>query len=107
MNDFSKKNFLFDKPFSRNHHLASKELMKKDILISSFVLVVCSVGMAQKQDSVAVKSLVEKGSQGDILLGNENKKNQLSGAPQILNITDSSQKKDIHSKKKKQKHKKL
>ena len=70
------------------------------------VLIVCSTAIAQKQDSVAVKSLVEKGSQGDILLGNENKKGQLSAAPQMLNITDSSQKKNIHSKKKKVKSKK-
>lgn len=62
--------------------------------------------MAQKQDSIPARSLAEKGSQGDVLLGNEHKKAQLSTAPQMLSAADSSQKKDIHSKKKRNRHKK-
>jgi len=77
-----------------------KEGMKKNIFISSFVLLISCYGMAQRQDSVPVRSLAEKGSQGDILLGKEAKRDQLSAPPQMLNAADSSQKKDIQSKNK-------
>jgi len=50
-----------------------------------------------------VRPLVEKGSQGDVLLGNENRKARLSAVPQMLNAVDPSQEKAIHSKKKKSK----
>jgi hypothetical protein len=80
--------------------------MKKNIFIFSFVLLTSCYGMAQKQDSVPVRSLAEKGGQGDILLAKETKKHQLSASPQMLNAADSSQNKDIHSKKKKQSTKK-
>jgi len=80
--------------------------MKKNILISSFVLLISGGSIAQKQDSIPGKSLSEKGAQGDILLGKEAKKNQLLDTPQRLQVPDSSQKKDIHSKKKRPRHKK-
>ena len=63
--------------------------------------------MAQKQDSIPGKSLAEKGAQGDILLGKEVKKNQLLDTPPRLQVPDSSQKNDIHSKKKKSKYRKI
>ncbi len=62
--------------------------------------------MAQKKDSIPVRSLVEKGSYGDVILGNQNKKARLSATPQMLNAADISQKKDIQVKKKENKHKK-
>ncbi len=63
--------------------------------------------MAQKQDLIPARSLVEKGAQGDIILGKESKKSQLSFTPQILEAADSSSKKEVHSKKTKNKHKKI
>lgn len=60
--------------------------------------------MAQKEDSIPAKPLIEKGAQGDILIGKENQKSQLSAAPQMLN-TNAACKKDVGAKKKKAKHK--
>ena len=79
--------------------------MKKNIFIFSFILLVSCNIMAQKQDSVPARSLAEKGAQGDIILGKENKKSQLSAAPQLLQVGDSSGKKEIHTKKAKNKNK--
>ena len=62
--------------------------------------------MAQKQDLIPARPLVEKGEQGDIILGKEREKSQLSFTPQILEAADSSSKKEVHSKKTKNKHKK-
>ena len=59
--------------------------------------------MAQKQDSIPARLLAEKGAQGDIILGKENKKGQLSATPQILQVEDSSRKKEVPSKKAKNK----
>jgi hypothetical protein len=81
--------------------------MKRSILIFSFVLLASCGAMAQKQDSVPVKSLAEKGAQSDILFGNQAKKKQLLDTPQKLQMPDSSQTKDIQSKKKKPKHRKI
>jgi hypothetical protein len=61
--------------------------------------------MAQKQDSVPARSLAEKGAQGDIILGKENKKGQLSATSQILKVEDPSRKKEVPSKKAKNKKK--
>jgi len=58
--------------------------MKKNIFIFSFILLVSCNIMAQKQDSVPARSLAEKGAQGDIILGKENKKSQLLNPPQLL-----------------------
>ena len=73
----------------------------KNVHIFSFVLLISCDCVAQRQDSVPVRPLVEKGGQGDILLGKETKKAQLSAGPQILSAADSTQKKEIRSKKKK------
>ena len=80
--------------------------MKRNIFIFSFFLLVSCRIIAQKQDSIPVRPLVEKGAQGDVLVGNENKKARLSAVPQMLNAIDSSQK-DIHSQKKKSKQKNI
>jgi len=81
--------------------LVVKNWMKKNILIASFVFLVSFDSMAQKQDSASAKSLIEKGTLGDIILGKENKKSQLSATPPMLKASDSSQKKDSQPKKKK------
>ncbi len=63
--------------------------------------------MAQKQDPVPARPLAEKGAQGDIILGKENKKSQLLDPSQILQVGDSSRKEEVHSKKAKNKNKKI
>ena len=45
--------------------------------------------MAQAKDSAPAKKVVEKGAQGDITLGKQNKKNQLNASPQQLQQKDS------------------
>jgi hypothetical protein len=49
-----------------------------------------SLAVAQKNDSVPVKPLIEKGSQGDLILGKEIKIKQLTVPPQSVGATDSS-----------------
>ena len=61
--------------------------------------------MAQK-DSITIRSLIEKGAGGDILLGKETQRTQLLGTPQRLQMPDSAREKKIQLKKKKAKHKK-
>jgi hypothetical protein len=60
--------------------------------------------MAQKQDSVPARSLAEKGAQGDIILEKKTKKVNFD-PPQILQVGDSSGKREVHSKKAKNKTK--
>ena len=75
--------------------------MKKDILIFSFVLLINCDMMGQKQYSVPARSLAEKGALGDIHLGNETRKDKLLDTPQRLQAADTSPRKDMHSKKRK------
>lgn len=70
--------------------------MKRTIFIFSLGLLVTCNSMAQKQGSVPARSLTEKGAQGDIVLGQENKKRQLLAKPVMLISADSSQKKKTH-----------
>jgi hypothetical protein len=72
--------------------------MKKNIFIFSFVSLASCAAMAQKQDSVPVRSLAEKAAKGDVILGQENKKKQLSATSSMLNAIDSIQSKESHSK---------
>ena len=81
--------------------------MKKDILIFSFAFLINCDMIAQKQDSIPARSLAEKGAQGDIHLSNEIRKDKLLDAPQRLPVADSSPRTDIHSKKKKNKSRKI
>jgi len=76
--------------------------MKKNSFIFSFVLLISCDMMAQKQDFIPARSLVEKGALGDIILGKKRKKSQLSFTPQILEAADSSSKNEVHSKKDKE-----
>jgi len=55
--------------------------------------------MAQK-DSIPIRSLVEKGAGGDILLGKETQRAQLIGTPQRLQMPGSAREKEIRLKKK-------
>ena len=71
--------------------------MKRNIFIFSVVLLIsCDI---QAQKSTPARLLAEKGTQGDIILGKENKKGQLSATPQILQPGDPLRKKEAHSKK--------
>ncbi len=45
--------------------------------------------MGQSKDSLPAKPLIEKGATGDLIIGKENKKKQLSKSPQFLQQTDS------------------
>jgi hypothetical protein len=48
--------------------------------------------IAQAKDSVPVKKVAEKGAQGDIILGKQDKKTKLNNPPQKLEHQDSLQK---------------
>jgi hypothetical protein len=93
----TRKNFFSEQPFPCLRHLKVK--MKKNIFIFSVVSLVSCAAMAQKQDSIPVRSLAEKAAQGDIILGQESKKQQLQAAPPMLNAVDSFQKRVIQRQK--------
>jgi hypothetical protein len=48
--------------------------------------------MAQSKDSVPARKLVESGTKGDLIIGDEKRKSQLTGSPQFLRQKDSSNK---------------
>jgi hypothetical protein len=81
--------------------------MKKTSLVLVFVIFTITTKiMAQAKDSAPAKKVVEKGAQGDIILGRKNKKNQLNASPQQLQQKDSVQREaSTQSKKKKSKSK--
>lgn len=82
--------------------------MKKISAVFLFtVLLMSGRSLAQSKDSVPAKKVIEQGTKGDIILGNENKKKQLSASPQLLQQRDSASKAGYtHPKKKKCKNKK-
>ena len=62
--------------------------------------------MAQSKDSVPARKAVESGTNGDLIIGNENKKSQLGASPQQLQQKDSVNKEhSTQLKKKKTKNK--
>ena len=62
--------------------------------------------MAQSKDSVPARKVAENGAKGDIILGKQNKKDQLSASPQLLKQKDSLHKQvSTEPKKKKPKNK--
>ena len=62
--------------------------------------------MAQARDSMPAKKVVEQGAKGDIILGKQNKQNQLTAAPHQLQQKDSLHKEaPVKPKKKKSKAK--
>jgi len=58
--------------------------MKKINLIFIFLFITSGTLMAQSKDSASAKKVVEKGAKGDIILGKQNKKKQLTAAPTVL-----------------------
>lgn len=54
----------------------------------------CSLD-AQSIDTLSAKRVIEKGSKGDIILGEKNKKDQLKDTPVLLYQTDSVYRKDV------------
>jgi hypothetical protein len=82
--------------------------MKKINSVCFFIaLLICTGAVAQKKDSVPVKPITEKASSGDIILGKENKKQQLNSPPQLLERKEPLRKKTTYTghKKRKCKHK--
>jgi hypothetical protein len=78
--------------------------MKKIKLIGFLSLFLTSITLsAQTNDTLSAKRVTEKGSKGDIILGNEYKQKQLSSAPQLLQSADSVLKKEPASTSKKKK----
>ncbi|HEX6847269.1 MAG TPA: hypothetical protein VF144_09835 [Chitinophagaceae bacterium] len=59
----------------------------------------CSLS-AQTKDTIATQKIIDKSSQGDIILGEKNKKDQLNAPPVSIYSKDSACKKDIRSSKK-------
>ena len=77
--------------------------MKQISLVLIFlILTISGKIMAQSKDSVQAKKVAESGATGDIILGKQNKKTQLSVSPQRFTQKDSLHKEaSIQSKKKK------
>jgi len=50
---------------------------------------------AQSIDTLSAKRVIEKGSKGDIIIGEKNKKDQLKDTPVLLHQTDSVCRKDV------------
>ena len=64
--------------------------MKNTFLILIFVFFAINTKIiAQAKDSVPARKVAEKGAQGDIIIGKQNKKNQLSASPELLQQKDS------------------
>ena len=63
--------------------------MKKMSCIWVGALLIGCHAMAQKHDTIPVKPLIEKGSKGDLIIGNKNKQQQLGKSVQVLSQTDS------------------
>jgi hypothetical protein len=81
--------------------------MKKLNLINLLsIFLISGTLLAQSADTVSAKMIGEKGTKGDIILGNEYKQKQLSANPQVLQTAYSIQKKEtaVQSKKKKNRH---
>lgn len=53
------------------------------------VLLATEQALAQSKDTVPAKKIIEQGTKGDIIVGNENKKAQLNASPQSLHQGDS------------------
>ena len=49
---------------------------------------------AQSKDTIPAQKIIDKGSKGDIILGEKNKKDQLNNAPVLLHPKDSVCRKD-------------
>lgn len=64
--------------------------MKKIKLLSFLAFfMIGGIVSAQSNDTLSAKKLAEKGTKGDIILGNEYKQQQLNVTPQLLKTSDS------------------
>ena len=54
----------------------------------------CSV-YAQSKDTMTTQKIIDKGSKGDIILGEKNKKEQLNNTPVLLHTKDSVYRKNV------------
>jgi hypothetical protein len=59
----------------------------------------CSL-YAQSRDTITAQKIIDKGSKGDIILGEKHKKDQLKDSPVLLHSKDSACKKDVRPSKK-------
>ena len=50
---------------------------------------------AQSKDTIVTQKIIDKGSKGDIILGEKNKKDQLTNTPVLLHPGDTICRKDI------------
>jgi hypothetical protein len=64
--------------------LKTAAMKKTSFTLVFIILIINGKIMAQAKDSVPAKKLAEKGAQGDVILGKQNKKSQLNAEPQML-----------------------
>ena len=67
----------------------------KFICYPVFLLIMNYSLHAQSKDTLTAPKIIDKGSEGDIILGEKNKKDQLNKAPVLLYSKDSICKKDM------------
>jgi hypothetical protein len=78
-------------------------MKKTSVALIFIILAINGKIMAQAKDSLPAKKVAEKGAQGDIILGKQNKKNDLKGEPQMLQKDSVNKPGSIQPKKKKTK----
>ena len=79
--------------------------MKRINFILIFLFITSGTLMAQSKDTPSAKKVVEKGAKGDMILGNEIKKKQLTASPQGLKQQSREKTSYAAAKKKKYKNK--
>ena len=67
-------------------------MKKMRVILILIVLLTAQRMMAQLKDSVPARKAVENGTKGDLIIGKENKKSQLTSSPQLLRQKDSANK---------------
>lgn len=66
----------------------------KSICFLNFLLITAGFLHAQSRDTTTTQKIIDKGSKGDIILGEKNKKEQLNNSPVLLHPQDPICKKD-------------
>ena len=61
----------------------------KFICFFNFLFITAGFLHAQSRDTITTKKIIDKGSKGDIILGEKHKKDQLDEAPVLLHPQDS------------------
>ena len=67
----------------------------KFICCPAFLLIMNCALHAQSKDTTTAQKITDKGSKGDIILGEQNKKDQIKKSPVLLQPGDSFGRKDI------------